>query len=84
MPRVLHYTKHALDVLGERAIPKEWVERVIAGPALVEHPEDGTVHYIAPIAEHEDRLLRVVLGGEPEPNRVVTAFFDRRLRRRMP
>jgi hypothetical protein len=80
----LTYTKHALDVLQEREIPHEWIERVATGPALVEHEEDGTVHYIAPIAEQGDRLLRVVLAGESEPYRVVTAFFDRRLRRKMP
>ena len=81
MPELL-YTKHALDVLHERQIPPEWVERVVASPALVEHEEDGTVHCIAPIVEQGNRLLRVVLAGEPEPYRVVTVFFDRRLRRK--
>lgn len=80
----LVYTKHALDVLVEREIAREWVERVVAGPALVEQVADGTVHHIAPIVERGNRLLRVVLAGEPEPHRVVTAFFDRRLRRKMP
>ena len=80
MPK-LTYTKHALDVLAERQIPQEWVERAAASPAFTEHVEDGTVHCIVPIAEHGGRLLRVVLAGEPAPHRVVTAFFDRRLRR---
>jgi len=80
----LVYTRHALDVLTERQIPQEWVARVVDRPAQVEHAEDGTVHYIAPISEHGGRHLRVVLAGEPEPHRVVTAFFDRRLRRQAP
>ncbi|MEI6502630.1 MAG: DUF4258 domain-containing protein [Armatimonadota bacterium] len=83
MPELL-YTKHALDVLHERRIPQEWVTRVVGTPALVEHAADGTVHYIGPIAEQDGRLLRVVLAGEPETHRVVTVFFDRRLRRKSP
>ena len=78
----LVYTRHALDVMQERELAQDWIERVVAGPAVVEHSTDGTVHYIGRIAERDDRLLRVVVAGEPEPHRVVTAFFDRRLRRK--
>ncbi|MEN6641360.1 MAG: DUF4258 domain-containing protein [Armatimonadia bacterium] len=79
----LRYTEHAADVREEREIPEEWIERVLTGPTLVEEPGDGTIHYIAPIAEHGDRLLRVVVADAPNPDRIVTLFFDRRLRRRM-
>jgi hypothetical protein len=77
----LRYTKHAADVRQERDIPVEWVERVISGPSLVEELGDGTVHYVAPIPEHGGRFLRVVAADAPEPDRIVTLFFDRRMRR---
>jgi len=38
--------------------------------------------FLPAIPEHEGRVLRVVVNAEAHPERVVTAFFDRRLRRR--
>ena len=55
--------------------------RVIAEPKRTERRDDGTIHYLKPIPEHEGRILRVVTGPESEPPQVITAFFDRRERR---
>jgi hypothetical protein len=41
-----------------------------------------TTHYIKAIPEHGGRFLRVVINHQVEPPRVVTLFFDRRLRRK--
>ena len=57
-------TQHARDVLQERKIPVEWMERVLANPALVEpSATDATVESrLAKIPEHGDRVLRVVVN----------------------
>jgi hypothetical protein len=72
-------TNHASVVLRERDIPMEWVRRVLAHPHIrlpdVEDPD--LFHALAPIAEREDRVLRVVYNGTTDPWRVVTAYFDR-------
>ncbi|GIW52261.1 MAG: hypothetical protein KatS3mg081_1616 [Gemmatimonadales bacterium] len=50
-------------------------------PEREEVMEDGTVHYIRAIAEYGGRYLRVVVNPSAKPQRVVTVFFDRRIRR---
>jgi hypothetical protein len=48
-------------------------------PVLVEDHEDGTRHFLRPIAAFGGRWLRVILNVRA--NRKVTAFFDRRVSR---
>ena len=43
--------------------------------------DDGTVHYIKAIDQYEGRFLRVVVNPDVSPQRIVTVFFDRRIRR---
>lgn len=50
-------------------------------PEKQEMMEDGAVHYIRAIEEYEGRYLRVVVNPDITPQRIVTVFFDRRLRR---
>jgi len=69
-------------MLKERGIALEWVMRVIEEPARTERKEDGTVHYLKPIPEREERVLRVVTRGEEKSAIVITVFFDRRERRK--
>lgn len=74
------YSRHARAMLRERNIPEEWVERTLADFERQEQAEDGTMHYVRPIREHGGRRLRVVINPSVTPRRVVTVFFDRRLR----
>ena len=74
-------TPHFVDMLRERSIAREWVERAVGDPDRVEHREDGTSHFLKRIPENGERWLRVVVNVNTEPNLAVTAFFDRRLRR---
>jgi hypothetical protein len=37
--------------------------------------EDGTVHYVRVIEEHEGRYLRVVVNPDVKPQRVVTPIL---------
>ncbi len=77
-------SKHAQDMLDEREIPLEWIERVLANPIFEEpdtnHP--GATRAYAPIIEFGNRMLRVVYYDSGLAVRVVTLFFDRRATRR--
>jgi hypothetical protein len=73
---------HFRDVLRERGIERDWVDRTLRDPELTEDPGDGTQHFVRRTPEFGGRWLRVVVNVLVEPPRLVTAFFDRRLRRR--
>jgi len=77
----MEFGEHFKNMLQERSVQQEWVDRVLHEPQKVEDHEDGTRHFLRQIEEHGDRWLRVVVNIQVEPNRAVTAFFDRRLRR---
>lgn len=74
-------TGHFQDMLRERGIKREWADVAVLQPDKTEDHADGTRHYIRKIAEHDDRWLRVVVNVTSDPEKRVTAFFDRRLRR---
>ncbi len=74
------FSAHARDILEERAILEDWVWSTIELPETVENREDGTTHYIKSIEEFGGRLMRVVVNSQTQPKRIVTVFFDRRLR----
>ena len=76
------FTDHATDMLKERGIRKDWVWRTINTPdGKKRHEDDGTIHYTKAIKEKGGRVLRVVVSQNTQPNRIVTVFFDRRLRK---
>jgi hypothetical protein len=79
----IKFSKHARDMLTERDILEEWVLLTISSSDKSEkRAEDNNWHYTKSIPERENRVLRVVVNQEANPYRVVTVFFDRRLRRR--
>ncbi len=70
---------HFRDMMEERGISQEWVDRVLQEPDRTEDHDDGTKHYLKQIPEYDDRWLRIVVNVQMKPNRLVTPFFDRRL-----
>ncbi len=72
---------HFADMLHERRIKREWADHTVDNPDVMEDHEDGTRHFIKQISECDDRWLRVIVNVNVNPNRLVTAFFDRRLRK---
>jgi hypothetical protein len=78
-------TKHAKDVLEERELPVAWLERVLNTPQRVEpDPDDVELeHHLGRIAEHGNRVLRVVVNKTVRPARVVTLYFDRTMRNKL-
>ena len=72
---------HFKEMLKERKISSEWVEQTLKNPDQLEHKDDGTTHYIKKILEYKGRWLRVVVNEDKVPPKLVTTFFDRKLRR---
>jgi len=72
-------SSHARDMMNERHIIEEWVKRTLRYPDYSEEKEDGTIHYIKAIDEYQGRFLRIIVN--PIDLRVVTLFFDRRLKK---
>jgi hypothetical protein len=77
----IEFSIHARAMLKERSIPEEWAIRTVNNPDCKEIMADRTTHYIKAIPEFGGRSLRVVMNLEVIPNRVVTVFFDRCIRR---
>lgn len=75
-------TKHFLEMLNERDISLEMVDMTMSVPDQIEEMEDGTKHYLKQFDSAGGRWLRLVVNIRSEPPRRVTAFFDRRLRRK--
>lgn len=70
---------HVKDMLKERNIAEEWLWRALNTPDRRRRGEDGNMHYTKAIRERDGRVLRIIVNTDMQPNRVVTAFFDRRL-----
>ena len=77
----MEFTKHFYEMLEERDINNEWVDRAIESPDHIKEKDDGTKHFIKQIPEQGNRWLRVVVNIVNKPERAITVFFDRRLRR---
>ena len=73
---------HASRVLNERQIKIEWLESVLHAPERRE-PDQGNsnlTHLLSRIAEHGNRVLRVVANENVSPIRIVTVYFDRKMK----
>jgi len=78
----MDWSRHFKQILDERNIRQEWVDQTIASADRIEEKPDGTTHFVKRIDQYDKRWLRVIVTTRVEPHRVVTAFFDRRLRRK--
>lgn len=79
----LEFTQHAIDAMNERAIAIEWVEDAVSEPDLrTPDPADSEVErFYRRVPQRDDRVLRVVVNTRFAPWRIVSVFFDRRMRR---
>ncbi len=73
-------SKHARNMLLERGIKEEWLWETLEKPEQIEDHPDGKSHYIKSIAEYGSRYLRIIVNRHNKPKRVVTLYFDRKLR----
>jgi hypothetical protein len=77
-------TAHARQVIAERHIALGWVAQVLSAPERTEPDSvDAELHHaLGSITEQGGRVLRVVYNRTTSPWRIVTAYFDRRARRK--
>jgi uncharacterized DUF497 family protein len=78
-------TKHAEEVIKRRAIPMEWIERVLSDPQIIEPDkvDSQLQHRLRRIEEFNNRTLRVILNTGVEPVRIVTVYWNRKMRKRL-
>lgn len=76
-------TKHAEFQIQERQISISWIEKALLNPDQVISLADihGNTHYTKRIEEFGNRYLRVIVNPLVDPHRIVTIFFDRRLKK---
>jgi uncharacterized DUF497 family protein len=77
----LVYTEHARQRMVKRQLREEWVELVVANPALIEpDPTDTELeHRLGSIPALADRVLRVIIS-KSDPVRVITMHLDRNMK----
>jgi hypothetical protein len=73
------YSNHATQMIAERTIAAEWVERTLSSPQLTSTDANDPTRQSAfrQINEFGGRWLRVVYAETPDALRVITTFFDR-------
>jgi hypothetical protein len=78
-------TQHARDVMEERQIAMDWMERALDSPALIETSATDLAleSRFAKIPEFDNRVLRVIINTQVVPARVVSVYFDRRMKGRL-
>ena len=75
------FTDHARDMLAERKIESLWVAQTMEAPDKRQAMQDGIVHFIKKIEACGGRYLRVIVNAQSSPGKIITVFFDRRLRK---
>ena len=73
-------SKHAIDVMSSRNVKEKWVDSTLETPSLVKKISIVEVHYFSKIEENKNRCLKVVIN--PTTRIIVTAYFDRNMRKK--
>lgn len=75
-------SSHAQYQIQERNIEMSWVEATLSSPDRLLPLADsyGNAHYLKQINDFGNRWLRVIVNPEVDPKRVITVFFDRRVK----
>ena len=79
-------TDHARESLRKRPIISlDWVERVLRQPERVEADavDVELEHRLGRIPEYDGRVLRVIVKKATNPLRIITCYFDRKMRRQL-
>lgn len=76
------FTEHARYQIQDRAIQLSWIEETLTAPQRLLPLADvyGNTHFLKQIPDFGNRWLRVVVNPNVTPQRVVTVFFDRRVK----
>ena len=73
---------HARFQMQERNIQPSWLTETLSAPDRLLPLADshGNTHYLKQISDFGGRWLRVIVNPTVNPQRVVTIFFDRRVK----
>jgi hypothetical protein len=76
------FTVHAKQVILERKISTEWVFRALRSPVRFEQDSQNPelAHSLCAIPENGNRVLRVVYNSGVHPKKIITCYFDRKLK----
>ena len=74
---------HARLVIAERKIAIDWIERVLYNPEKIEDDnyDPQLKHSLGRIEEFGGRVLRIIYNPETKPLKIITAYFDRTVRK---
>jgi hypothetical protein len=83
VPKPLVFTAHARQVMAERELAEDWVDRTVRAPEWREpDPADPAVERrFRTVPEREDRIMRVACLESATDIRILSAFLDRGARR---
>ena len=79
-------TEHAQESLRKRSrIRIEWMEQVIQEPEKVEpdRVDSELEHRLGRVQAYGNRVLRVVVKKGTNPLRIITFYFDRKMRNQL-
>jgi hypothetical protein len=79
----VEFTLHAMDVMKEREVAREWLEQAVTSPDWVE-PDLGwekVERRFKIIAENGNRVQRVVCLETDSNVPTISVFFDRKAKR---
>jgi len=76
----LEFTTHAKTMMHERMIQVDWVLNTIDSPDIVEQKHQDESHYLKQIPDKDMRVLRVIVNPTTSPPKVITMFFNRRVK----
>ena len=75
-------SEHAEKRILERKIEPQWLEMTLAEPDRLEQDliDPTASHALKRIDEMDNRVLRVVYNTATTPIRIISAYFDRRMK----
>ena len=81
----IELSSHAREVIKRRNIEIEWLGFVIENPEIIEQDavDVDLEPRLARISQHGNSVLRVVMSMDATPTRLVTAYIDRNMSKRI-
>ncbi|WP_434684762.1 DUF4258 domain-containing protein [Pseudanabaena minima] len=75
-------TEHAKLRISDRQISLNWIEMTLRAPQKVEldSKDPDLRHALLTITDYDNRVLRVIYNVKVTPNKVVSVYFDRKMR----
>lgn len=75
-------TEHAKLRISDRQISLNWIEMTLSAPQKVEldSKDPDLRHALLTITDYDNRVLRVIYNVKVIPNKVVSVYFDRKMR----